>query len=965
MPDDHPQHYELSEVLATELEAVKPEIAGSPALPAPEGNFVSVRAEMSHVADRVPQVGPGLTGAAWDKAVEERKAVQERERRKVAYRRFHKAELAALCLSGGGIRSASISLGVIQGMADHDLLDKFDYLSTVSGGGYIGSWLSAWLKWSGDPDVVLKGLKDRREDPDNEAEPLRHLRQYSAYLTPQSGILSGDLWAPVAIIIRNLLLNWLILIPALALPVVLAKVMAALVHGATLAPSYAPFVVAVGLLLSVTAFAFKIGRLYAERPANLPAHEESAFLHWSLLPATASAFLVTCMTGLEPPVSPFMPAPTQGAWIVSWQGWLAIAAVGVAIYASACRFLLGRSANSRLDRVGWAIGAVAWGSCVWLGIYLYRKLGAECGWIDRQLLLIILGPAWFLASIFVAQTVYTLLRSYSPKGDFEREWLGRAGGWYLLAALGWIVFTTIVLIGPILFRHADETIAYGKTWLTALGAISGAATAFLGRSSLTGADAPSSNWSELISNVGLKVAGPLFAAILLILLSVAFDAIALDQPFEISALRWANDTRDAAYGSDWIWTVGVLVMLVVVMLLADRLVNVNRYSLHAVYRNRLVRCYLGGPHAIVKPPAGKARKPDGFTGFDENDNIRLTDIWPGPRTADRWRPYHVINMTLNLASTKNLAWQERKAMSFVATPQFCGAADLGFRPTAEFGDPKADGISLGTAMAISGAAINSNMGYHTSPTIAFLLTLLNVRLGWWLGNPGKAGAGTYREDGPRFALPPLLSEMFERTNEDSPYVYLSDGGHFEDFGLYEMVRRRCRLIVIVDGGQDAERGFEDLGNAVRKIWIDLGVRITFDRSKLLQAEKDAKSAGIPYFAVGTVTYVSDPPIAVQVDGGTEQKVPEGKILYLKPVVRGDEDAADVIAYKRANADFPDQTTLNQWFDESQLESYRRLGHLMVDRIVRKVPYPFNTTNPTLEGLIVGAAKLNQETMSWP
>jgi hypothetical protein len=413
------------------------------------------------------------------------------------------------------------------------------------------------------------------------------------------------------------------------------------------------------------------------------------------------------------------------------------------------------------------------------------------------------------------------------------------------------------------------------------------------------------------------------------------------------------------------------------------LVNVNRFSLHAVYRNRLIRCYLGGPHAIASEPP--PRKPDGFTGFDEKDNIRLTEIWSGVRPDDPewWWPYHVINMTLNLASTKNLAWQERKAMSFIATPKFCGAADLGFRRTAEYGDPKG-GMSLGTAMATSGAAINSNMGYHTSPTIAFLLTLLNVRLGWWIGNPGKAGnlpkwkrplkrafrpderpVEPYAEDAPWFSLPRLLSEMFERTNEDSPYVYLSDGGHFEDFGLYEMVRRRCRLIVVVDGGQDAERGFEDLGNAVRKIWIDLGVRIAFDQSKLLQAEKDAKSAGIPYFAVATVTYVSDPTVPVQIDGQTMQKPPEGRILYLKPVVRGDEEAADVIAYKRAHTAFPDQTTLNQWFDESQLESYRRLSHLMIDRIVKNAAAPFDTNIPTLADLIEGAALIVPETMSRP
>ena len=137
-------------------------------------------------------------------------------------------------------------------------------------------------------------------------------------------------------------------------------------------------------------------------------------------------------------------------------------------------------------------------------------------------------------------------------------------------------------------------------------------------------------------------------------------------------------------------------------------------------------------------------------------------------------------------------------------------------------------LPLGTAMAISGAAVSPNMGYHSSPSVALLLALFNVRLGWWLGNPGEAGKESYQNEGPKWAAKPLLAEAFGQTTDSSPYVYLSDGGHFEDLGLYEMVRRRCRLIIVVDAGCDPKFTFGDLGNAVRKIYIDLGVRITFE-----------------------------------------------------------------------------------------------------------------------------------------
>ena len=240
----------------------------------------------------------------------------------------------------------------------------------------------------------------------------------------------------------------------------------------------------------------------------------------------------------------------------------------------------------------------------------------------------------------------------------------------------------------------------------------------------------------------------------------------------------------------------------------------------------------------------------------------------------------------------------------------------------------------------------------------------------WLGNPGDAGGrpprwalvGTHaapavRDHGaPISAVRPLISELFGLTDNDSPYVNLSDGGHFEDLGLYEMVRRRCQRIIVVDGDQDRDRGFDDLGNAVRKIWIDLGVRITFDDSGLLAAEQDAELAGIPYFAHGTIGILfSDPKV------GKPLETPTGKILYIKPVVRGDEPAADVIAYKRAHDDFPAQSTAEQWFDKSQFEAYRRLGQLMTQRfIIDATGVP--RANLDLTTLFEGLDKIDGATM---
>ena len=221
-------------------------------------------------------------------------------------------------------------------------------------------------------------------------------------------------------------------------------------------------------------------------------------------------------------------------------------------------------------------------------------------------------------------------------------------------------------------------------------------------------------------------------------------------------------------------------------------------------------------------------------------------------------------------------------------------------------------------MAISGAAASPNMGYHSSPSITLLLALFNVRLGWWLGNPGQHGDESYQSDGPKWSAKPLFYEAFGQTTDGSRYVYLSDGGHFENLGLYEMVRRRCRFIVVVDAGCDPSFAFEDLGNAVRKIYIDLGIRIQFEGLQALRnhpSAADGDAEKIPYFAIGTIDYKD-------ADGGAPDD--NGRILYIKPASHGTEGVG-IRSYATANKDFPHESTADQWFTESQFESYRSLG----------------------------------------
>jgi hypothetical protein len=153
-----------------------------------------------------------------------------------------------------------------------------------------------------------------------------------------------------------------------------------------------------------------------------------------------------------------------------------------------------------------------------------------------------------------------------------------------------------------------------------------------------------------------------------------------------------------------------------------------------------------------------------------------------------------------------------------------GNPDVGYRRAEKYGDK----ISLGTAMATSGAAASPNMGYHSSPPLALLMTLFNARLGWWLGNPIRPRS--WKISGPRIAFLPFIMELFGLTDDEKNFVYLSDGGHFENLGIYEMLRRRCRTIVAVDGVCDPKFEFGDLGNAIRKARIDFRVEVSFTPS---------------------------------------------------------------------------------------------------------------------------------------
>jgi Patatin-like phospholipase len=816
---------------------------------------------------------------------------------------------SALCLSGGGIRSASFALGVLQALGRHGLLFGFHYLSTVSGGGYIGSWLSAWRRHAGDDRAVLRSLTTRTVDPADEVPELRALRASSNYLTPRKGAMSPDTWTAVALVVRNLVLNWTVFLP-LFLAIILVPIGAAEFVGWS--PLWGSPWPQLCLALAAALLVWALAQSLANRAgADGQGIDQGRFLRQILIPQYLAATLLAAVA-LH---------PLLGASPRSLGSWLAYGAgAGAVIYGVSwwIAFFWRPTAFGRFAALGtekdpvpalqlllyWIVtGAVA-GAVLALGYELWLATrGAEDyrAWIGKARVkdvLVVAGVGWAMFALLLGDTLYVGLASYARDGDAEREWRARSSGWIVVATLVWLVLAGVVLFGP---QVLDSAWHFG--FVAAGGTVSGLIAVLMGSSAKSAATTARQAIERLPVTVTVSIATLVFLPLLAILLAGgarhALDAI--EQNLSPDDYRYflRPDLR-------LLVTAIACLGCFVAALAMSWFINVNRFSLHAVYRNRLTRGFLGSART-TRPDA------DSFTGFDLEDNLPMAQLWPPNPNASSHCLFPIINATLNVVATTNLAWQERKAESFSISPFACGNPTVKYRPTASYGGPKG-GITLGTAMAISGASLSPNQGYNSSPLVSLLMMLGNVRLGWWLGNP-RDDRTSVRE-GPLFSFIPIINEMFGLTTDRGKYVYLSDGGHFENLGIYEMVRRRCRYIVVSDADCDPDCQFEDLGNAVRKAWIDLGIAIRF-RSINVTARKPEPVDGV-YCAIAEISY-------------PEPNAKPGLLLYIKPGYHGTEPA-DVRSYAALHPAFPHESTAEQWFSESQMEAYRVLGSHIVDLV---------------------------------
>ncbi len=834
-----------------------------------------------------------LTGGVPDDSA----SCPESELRRNVIARLHAAKRSALCFSGGGIRSATFGLGVLQGLATHScdkkenskqgLLAEFDYLSTVSGGGYLGAWFSAWSARTSVEQVVRELASPPESDWEPEPHPLRRLRKFANYLNPKLGLFSADTWTLAATILRNLLLNWLVILPLVASVLVLPRIFYKLIAVVPDNPWSCLLPGSAGLL--AIAVVYMVMDLPSAGDARF---SQSAFLRFGLTPLILSALGFTLY------------------W--AWEGYLSTKPsgfifYGVAIMASGVIFgLFFALWKQRTLRASWILngsmfalfsGAAGGLFAYWM-TWSFTDPATNFLYSERRYTW--LAVPCLLGVVALSQGILTGISS-SITGDEDREWFSRSTAWILIATVCYFGFTGVALMPPALARWLPSI-----HWQALFTAVAGAMASWLGNSSSTPATPEQEEKRAAAKSIvdtaigwAPKLIMPVFLIALLALIATFNEkadsqlTIWLKTPPLWSRLPAFPHVHPAVVESL------LAAMLAIPALILSRVIDANKFSLHAMYRNRLIRTFLGA--------SNEKRAPNPFTGFDPKDNLPMTGL--------PVRPLHVINVTLNLVKGENLGWQQRKGESFTATRYRAGSCRLGYQPAKTY----MGGTTVGGAIAVSGAAANPNMGYSSSPLLSVIMMLFNARLGVWLPNPGSPGRKCWTKAGPTFSVVPFIDEAFGLTTDTSAWVNLSDGGHFDNLGLYEMVLRRCATIVVVDGSADPCFHFDDLGNAIRKIYVDMGVTIDFPNGIAISKISSSSSR---HAAIGSIKYSA-------VDGDVD----DGTLIYIKTSLTGNEPE-DVRNYAAQNPSFPHQPTSDQWFDESQFEAYRRLGYHVVEEIFR-------------------------------
>jgi hypothetical protein len=936
-----------------------------------------------------------MTGRSRDYAEAFPDALWEGERRFLSARRGQAvagerppADTVGVALSGGGIRSATFCLGVFQALAGHQLLRKVDYLSTVSGGGYFGAFLGRLftrpgIRSSADAEELLSPAGDRvsptsasgaegRRLPD----VLRWLRENGRYLSPNG---AGDLLVGGAVMLRN----WV------AVHVVLAS-----------------FVLLVFLLLQLLRAQVLAG-LEAQY-AGWAAGAARRGIWWS--PFIAVPLLPMLLIAIPAGWAYWLVGSMR--WLVTKQprpAWYENPLVGVSLVFVVSLWVIGRGRPE-----GAPIGvSVVWAALGW-GL-LVEGLLTLVAWGMAA------GRARLATKNFGVSAAQTADEGFwaAEQRNVLSRWL--KGGLVFTGAA--LVAGIVDSVGQTLYVMATRPGSNVFPGLGALLTVLGGAMSFARPLAVMLGGKANGKRPRLPVSIIAALAAIALVVVILVSADVLSHGTAwlFCTPERAPLLSWETPGRAATCtrpdrDARTLTTVAI-VMLVASLVYGRTWPFLNNSSLHAIYSARLTRAYLGASNPARVSAVGEAQS---ITRVVPDDNIFPQEYWRGPHDpasapgaapeapADaapctKGAPIHLINVTINetVDGRSQIQQQDRKGTGLAIGP--C-AFSVGVRHHAMFASHRArmtggrpgavtvaparpdtyrvfaslargswtgaEELTIGQWVGISGAAFSTGLGSRTSLGLSILCGLANVRLGyWWKSGVEPPLDGQFQGGWRRIvrALFPLqdflIAEFLSRFSGTArTRWYLSDGGHFENMGGYELIRRRLPRMVIVDAEADPEYRFEGLANLVRKARLDFGAEIHF----LTAAELDTTLAESHRWLFGTLEELrrgqwAQEPVVDPETGrprvGLDDPVDQTRysrahaalatvtwadeadvawLVYLKPTLTGDEPP-DVSQYHRAHPPFPQETTGDQFFDEAQWESYRMLGFVIADAVFAPAP----------------------------
>lgn len=814
----------------------------------------------------------------------------------------------ALALSGGGIRSATFCFGVLQALARapyapanrplgstgdspaERLLPRFDYLSTVSGGGYMGSFFSslfqpgrlrpsngteqaqarqaaedAYRVLSYQPPGRIHSSTNYRAAPVG-AGPTAWLRENGRYLTPTG---AGDLLYALAMTWRN----WVAVHLVIGLPILLVTALLALTQGVACSRwnLFCDHLLAIPLgiaLVAVAPLMLAYWLIYSRKTQDEP----PALLNWATGSALGMALALGWLTCQVPDTADWLPVPARDLlWVV-----VTVLALGLAwcVALVASQRLKQRPDDGGLDA----------DNVRNYRVNVTRALSTAITWAAAALVLVLVHQ--------LTVELYTVL---------ARHWQG---------SLTFSVLPVLIWLVRHLARSRDEKPAPGllkKLPLDALALVAGLA--------------------------------------LLLAVTLAWGLLA-------HWFAWSGRVPGAHLGDAQLFRFGLLAVIALVMaVVTGQFIGfINLSSLQAFYAARLTRAYLGASNGQrFDVSCAQSRRRMSVSQTLSRDDIPLKDYY-GKRTAG---PLHLINVTMNLTvdPAEQLVQRDRKGKPLCVAPYRYTPGGEQDQVTSFILDgqrksrqpPNGRGeinqpLSLGQWVATSGAAASTGLGRQTSLGLSLLLGLANVRLGtWWQSNfVGRAKPLSRLGEASSHWLPTQTYLFYELTARFHGHrrdkLYLTDGGHFENTATYELLRpaRDIELVVMCDCGCDPEYRFDDLANLVRLSRIDHDLEIEED-SGVLRHPLLSQVFGSTQ-SLRAATEPSDRRCAVllNVFHTPDRENPDiprrltSRILLIKPrLIEG--VPTDVLNYVRANPDFPNQTTGDQFFDEAQFESYRQLG----------------------------------------